>query len=296
MSSDPSKISMRKGKTKEHPRPNNNHHSLLEDHYRVDPKEHIVLPGLPTYDDDFHRDIHDFFNLIVLVPVVMLNILNWNWDILLDFSNKDEHISDAWTGEWFSLFWWVTLSYFIIDMVWVAWIPSCVKSPGTIIKHHIATLLYLMIPFLQPHLRWFMGACMSVEVNTWFLIARRMFNKQGFSPWVIQLPGTVSPVFSIRIKFISIFFYTTWVSIRCILYPFLLWHFGASYVQEFKANNPIWNWFIVVLPIHSMFCMLNIRWTYDLLLSKTRYWKRLNVARRNGKKRVDENGSVDKGL
>lgn len=40
---------------------------LIEDYYRVDTKAKVVLPGLPKQDDDWSRDLHDFFNLIVLV-------------------------------------------------------------------------------------------------------------------------------------------------------------------------------------------------------------------------------------
>jgi hypothetical protein len=266
------------------------HTALLENHYRVDPKDHLVLPGLPKYDNDFNRDAHDFFNLIVLVPVVILNMLNWNWDVLLDFSSKGRSLKliDAWTEEWFDLFWWVTLSYFVVDMVWVAWIPSCVRSPGTIIKHHIATLIYIMVPYKYSAARPFMGACMSVEINTWFLIARRIFNKQGFSPWVVQLPGTVSPSYSIRIKFISIFFYVTWISIRCVLYPFLLWYFA---IMSMKSVRSVYT---AVLPIHFIFCVLNLRWTYDLCMSKILYWKRLHASRKRGGKMVAD--MVDKGL
>ena len=43
---------------------------LIEEHYRVDTKEKVVLPGLPKHEDDWARDLHDFFNLIVLVRTV----------------------------------------------------------------------------------------------------------------------------------------------------------------------------------------------------------------------------------
>eukprot|EP00956_Cyclotella_meneghiniana_P043058 scaffold251298_cov116-Cyclotella_meneghiniana.AAC.2 len=81
-------------------------HLLVEDHYRVDPVDKRLLPGLPVSDDDWARDMHDFFNLIAL----------------------------------------------------------------------------------------------------------------GFTPWVIDLP----PFRSIRVKLISILFYITWITIRCILYPAIM--------------------------------------------------------------------------
>ncbi len=42
-------------------------HLLVEDHYRVDPEDKTLLPGLPVIDDDWARDLHDFFNLVSLV-------------------------------------------------------------------------------------------------------------------------------------------------------------------------------------------------------------------------------------
>lgn len=57
-------------------------------------------------------------------------------------------------------------------------------SQGVIIQHHVATLLYLIFPFIYREDAWLMGACLIVEINTWLLIARRVFNKQGFTPWV----------------------------------------------------------------------------------------------------------------
>lgn len=40
--------------------------NLVEHHYNFD-KNHNLLPGLPKHDQDLARDIHDFFNLIILV-------------------------------------------------------------------------------------------------------------------------------------------------------------------------------------------------------------------------------------
>jgi hypothetical protein len=39
----------------------------VEDHYRVDPVDKRLLPGLPVSDEDWARDLHDFFNLVALV-------------------------------------------------------------------------------------------------------------------------------------------------------------------------------------------------------------------------------------
>mmetsp|Transcript_2876 Transcript_2876/g.5333 ORF Transcript_2876/g.5333 Transcript_2876/m.5333 type:complete len:315 (-) Transcript_2876:948-1892(-) len=252
---------------------------LVEDHYRVDPDDKKLLPGLQVNDDDWERDIHDFFNLVSLVPVVVLNVINWNWDILLDPYSK-KTMQQAWTGEWFPLFFAITSGYFVSDLIWVLLVPQCVKSPGVIIQHHLATLIYLIIPYRFPEDRWLMGACLSVELNTWLLIARRVFNKQGFGPWVINVS-----FFSIRIKLISVLFYVTWFFIRCYIYPSILKVLWTLWFTQWKKTGAIFNsQYVVALILHFIFCVLNFKWTFDLFMSK---WRAL----RSGKP-----AKVDRGL
>lgn len=176
----------------------------------------------------------------------------------------------AWTGEWFNVFFYYTQAYFISDLLWLLLIPSCVRSPMTIIQHHIATILYMMIPFFYPDLRFMMGALLTVEVNTWFLIARRVFNKQGFPPWTIDLP----PIISIRIKLISICFYTTWIIIRCIIYPSLWIELVSRHIQRTALVGTRFNIFLICVVLQTCFVGLNLKWTYDLIMSKLRYWRR----------------------
>jgi len=228
----------------------------------------VVLPGVPVYDPDWARDWHDFFNLVVLVPVVVLNVMNWNWDLLLN-SPSFHNIQKAWTGDWFVPFFAVTALYFFVDLLWILLLPQCVKSPSTIIQHHLATMLYIIIPYTNEQYRWCMGSCMIVEVNTWFLIARRVFNKQGFPPWIIDLSFV-----SIRVKLISIFFYLTWIGIRCILYPALMPSFYRIWVDHSAKVGSKWNLVMLCIPLHAIFCLLNLKWSYDLLMSKLRYWRR----------------------
>uniref|UniRef100_A0A7S3P3F3 TLC domain-containing protein n=1 Tax=Amphora coffeiformis TaxID=265554 RepID=A0A7S3P3F3_9STRA len=244
---------------------------LVEDHYRVElteTKQRVVLPGVPKHDDDWITDSHDFFNLIVLIPVVALNVINWNWEMILSMP-KNRSVEDAWTGDFFDLFFGVTVLYFLIDLMWVIIIPSCVKSPWTIIQHHVAAMIYILIPHFHPEFRCYMGACMMVEINTWLLIARRVFNKQGFPPWILKLSFV-----SIRVKLISIFFYLTWISIRCLLYPYLLWPLCTAWLKHSAKVGTKFNIVMLCVPLHACFCVLNLKWTYDLLMSKIRYWRR----------------------
>lgn len=253
---------------------------LVEHHYKIDQENRALLPGVIVHDDDLARDIHDFFNLIFLLPIILLNCLNWDWDKLMTkphFSNNNIAFRDCWTGEYFELFFYTTVSYFIIDLIWILVVPKAVKSPSTIIQHHIASLLYLSIPNTMPSLRFMMGVCMSVEVNTWFLIARRVFNKQGFSPWTIDLPY----LFSVRIKLISVCFYVSWISIRCILYPFVLVIFYRLLtIQELSEREQ--KMLMVSACLHLVFCALNMRWTMDLMNSKIRQWRNKSKSLQTG--------------
>ncbi len=40
---------------------------LVEQHFKIDKENRALLKGVHRYDDDLARDIHDFFNLIMLV-------------------------------------------------------------------------------------------------------------------------------------------------------------------------------------------------------------------------------------
>lgn len=241
---------------------------IIANHYVVDSNRKIVLPGAPKYDPDWARDVHDFFNLVVLIPIIVLNCMNFNWEKMFNLGKK-EKMADAWTGEWFEAFFFTVLLYFFVDLVWILIVPHCVKSPATIYQHHIVTMLYILIPWYRPELRWCMGVCMSVEINTWFLIARRVFNKQGFPPWIIDLSFV-----SIRVKLISIGFYVTWIGIRCIAYPMMLVFLVKRWWKESLKSGTYFNIELVNPVLQCSFCILNFKWTYDLIMSKLRYYKR----------------------
>jgi len=87
----------------------------IADH-KIDKENRALLPGVPKYDVDLARDIHDFFNLISLVPLVTLNILNWDWEKLTNYnhfhSKEGIAFKDCWNGEYFNLFFFLHNSIF----------------------------------------------------------------------------------------------------------------------------------------------------------------------------------------
>jgi hypothetical protein len=225
-------------------------------------------------NDEFHiRDIHDFFNLIVLIPIVVLDILNWNWQKLnasIIFGKKSSiPFEMAFAGEYFDIFFNMFTGYIIIDSLWIVLDPRSVKSPSMILKHHIAVLLYLIIPTLYPKLNFMMAILVSVELNTWFLIARRVYNKQGLKPWKVRIP--ILP--AIHIKFLSICFYASWFAIRVVLYPYVYYIFYRMWNGTYLIQNDIPLWAMgASIIFHTGLCFLNCSWTLDLCRSKLRQW------------------------
>lgn len=168
-------------------------------------------------------------------------------------------------------------AYFIIDLIWVYWVPHCVKSPGTIVKvgfdekcsicnqsfltpflqHHLVVVAYLFGPIFFPKYRWFMGACLSVEINTWFLILRRVVYKRK----ITLLTETVSACF-----------YISWIVIRCFIYPAIMVTFVQLAVRAVRETNQLWHWPMIFIPVHFVLCVLNLKWSYDLFMPIIKTW------------------------
>lgn len=240
--------------------------SIIEDHFSID-KEKFALLGPKTWDENFQRDIHDWYNIISLIPLNILNCMNWSWPKLLGVVGGSVTVPEFWSGDYFEMFFWATFSYFVVDALWVIIMPICVKSPGVILQHHCSTLLYLMIPRFYPEYGWLMGACMCVEVNTWLIIARRVFNKNGKVAFTFnaQVAGG-----SMEVKLISVAFYVTWILIRLIIYPSLFVVVCFQYMERCERVGSFLNVLMVAPFLQLVFCGLNFKWSYDLLLSKMR--------------------------
>ena len=208
--------------------------------------------------------------------------LNWDFATLRDsvFNRKSNYsLKDAWIGEYEAHIFNLALFYFVVDLIWVAIIPRCVRSPITIISHHLACMVYLYLVHLYPEQFWFMGMCLSIEINTWFLIARRVANKQGFSVWTLSgLPFGLS----VRLKVISACFYVTWFIGRCLLFPYLL----TVVLQEWFESKRFS--LLLKLCMHSLFTYLNLKWTYDLVISKINYIKKLDQGGRSDESQNDK--------
>lgn len=124
-------------------------------------------------------------------------------------------------------------------------------------QHHLVVLIYLMGPLYLPKYRWFMGGCLSIEINTWFLILRRVVYKKKWY-WVEDL--------------VSFMFYASWISIRLIVYPIILVKF--LFITQ-DLNETTGHWFhpeILFITCHFVLCCLNLKWSWDSLYPIIKSW------------------------
>lgn len=121
-----------------------------------------------------------------------------------------------------------------------------------------------------------MGACLTVEVNTWFLILRRVLYKRRDS---IQLPYLQDLV--------AASFYISWIAVRCVIYPAILFVFLHMARAKVLETNVFWHWPMVFIPVHFFLCVLNLKWSYDLFQPMVHKWLFKNM---------DEAAGISSGL
>lgn len=123
-------------------------------------------------------------------------------------------------------------------------------------QHHIIAMAYLSGPVLWPEYRWFMGACLSVEINTWFLIMRRVLFKQNAHEFWRQTVGLC--------------FYISWIVIRIFVYPAIFAMFCVMARERIIETGRLWHWPMIFMPVHLFLCILNLKWSYDLFVPMLR--------------------------
>lgn len=176
----------------------------------------------------WHRR-HDIFNLIVLPFVIYANV---NY-LFLDRS------------AYWPLFW-CFFGYLFLDTYWILIVPDCVASPTTIVIHHLLCLIGWCLPALfdQLYTDWISYGIL-VEFNTWFLIARRNFKD---------------------VPLISYLFYVSWVIIRLGMYPVIMISFSMHLYELYMKEHAIPSFGLIMLFFMVSLNILNIKWTYDMIL------------------------------
>eukprot|EP00951_Prasinocladus_malaysianus_P007508 scaffold54076_cov44-Prasinocladus_malaysianus.AAC.1 len=70
--------------------------------------------------------------------------------------------------------------YIVLDLAWIILVPDAVPAlPGVIIFHHLVTLVLLAYPIRYSHFAIYSNWDGLVEINTFFLIARRQVCMKG---------------------------------------------------------------------------------------------------------------------
>lgn len=188
----------------------------------------VAVTGLRVRTNVDHVKLHDWFNLVTLG---FLNILNCCYLV---------------TGHGFLVFYTAAMVYFLLDIIFIGCYPNCVKSPIVLLCHHIVTSLYILIPYNYPQYHWCMAYCMLVEINTWFLIARR------------NIPSLL----------VEALFYVSWVLLRNVWYPYLVYAFYQEWLHESKKSGTSWNPILVCPIFQTVLVGLNAHWTVQLLRRK----------------------------
>mmetsp|Transcript_64260 Transcript_64260/g.147960 ORF Transcript_64260/g.147960 Transcript_64260/m.147960 type:complete len:279 (+) Transcript_64260:49-885(+) len=204
-----------------------------------------------AYPPDAAKDLHDAGNLVALPIVLIFDFVFYMYPSTTTFY----------------AFWFSVLTYFVGDLLWVILIPDSVKSPPVIIVHHISGILYLSVFWYYDSVWHMMALGMTVEINTWFLIARRYWRRSSV--------------------LFSVCFYISWainrVGVFTVGFVISLTYYLEEAFHHLDSNKDgavtrmelirLENWFCLMLlaPIfQGIFTLLNWKWTVDLIRSKLR--------------------------
>lgn len=217
------------------------------------------LSLMPPMTPEVRAELHDRFNLACIAFINVINFLNWRLDTAAwkNFSLLDGHDEWAsrWTGDYEQSLLVALFAYMVFDTLFVCVFPQSVKTPGSILLHHVCVLFAMLVPLTHRATHGYtLGLFLVADLNTLFLTVRKMLLKSTSNG-----PGTV--VFSM----VSFCFYITWVVIRLIIFP--IWLFKISvpaYLAHWHRVGTPLNVFIVMPCSNFWACALNFKWTYDL--------------------------------
>jgi hypothetical protein len=108
--------------------------------------------------------------------------------------------------------------------------------------------------FIFPEWGWVMGAILSVELNVWLLMLRRVaLRRSDFIP-------------SYLYQIINYLFYTTWIIVRIYVYPAIWVYFMWMAIDDYIRNGLAFHKEYIVVSLHTFLVFMNIKWSYDLFL------------------------------
>ena len=150
----------------------------------------------------------------------------------------------------FGVFYQIFSSYLVVDTLWILLIPQAVPSgPCAIAVHHLATLFYMIIPFIDSQFSWHMAVCLLVEMNSLFLTLRRNIEKD-----------------TLLHKICETLFLFSWVVLRVFMYPILLVFMWKEYDRYTLEKNSRWNMMVFAPIFQFILTAMSLKWTYDLYM------------------------------
>ena len=189
----------------------------------------IKSDGFNSFDNKL-LIIHDYFNIISLPFIIITDWIYLINPYLLEFD---------------LLFYLFTI-YMIVDLIWLLLKPKSVGSPGSIMFHHVISVLGWSTVYFQPRLTLIARLSLLVECNTWLNILKRYY----------------------KTDFIYKCFYVTWFLFRVILYPVLTYFLYNEMIFYYSIYGTFFCSSSIGFLVGFLLCILNYKWTYDLIVRK----------------------------
>ena len=168
------------------------------------------------------KELHHIFNLTYIGLIALWSAFSWS---------KGQNGEDLTTYVLFDSF------YYVLDTFFIICRPEIVRSPISIIFHHIVSFGGAFgVAYHFPPLRYMLVELTLVDINTWFMILRQTLKK--------------------RYIIVESMFYISWVVIRMLYYPYLLF---KSYKRAEEGGA-----LVVILMMVMFLNVLNFKWSHDL--------------------------------
>eukprot|EP00443_Scrippsiella_acuminata_P031503 CAMPEP_0115250142 /NCGR_PEP_ID=MMETSP0270-20121206/42954_1 /TAXON_ID=71861 /ORGANISM="Scrippsiella trochoidea, Strain CCMP3099" /LENGTH=195 /DNA_ID=CAMNT_0002665507 /DNA_START=19 /DNA_END=606 /DNA_ORIENTATION=+ len=174
---------------------------------------------------------HDRFNLFTIPPLVLLTGLS----LLCPCEAMHSALS------------WSVLAYIVADIIYNILVPHCQPGPvrlATILVHHLLTAWLVLHPIAYAENGHFTAYCSIVEVNT-----------------VCQVFYKVT-----KLKIFQMGFMLTWFSMRLIWFPYLIFVFHRTMVQQDQSTYT----YCQVVGSQVLLVGLNVFWSAEQALINRR--------------------------
>lgn len=187
---------------------------------------------------------HDLFNVISLPIVILVNLRTI---LIFFYQSHDEALVDsAWNFQILSL-----NGYILVDSLYLIINPTCVSALKTVLFHHVIVFFgWLLVPHRVIEFRLIATCLLAVEINTFFMIARK------YQPF--QKYPTLKSLLRVG-------FYLTWIPLRLIIFPYCCYVGYYEALHFYNETGTLFNvatagWLLLIFMT-----FLNIKWSVDLV-------------------------------